>query len=309
MYSTAISFIVQRGLSNKEHFANNVSTFTDVALVDTHNYHLVKHNIGIHYSPPRHRSRHVSLEHAPSRKPNLNAKARRELVFKIKSIRAQLATETDNQDLAKQYRELKHIVRESAATEIQKRFRGYMTRKPLRIPLGSRSNDPVYMAKLWLHEQRRKGGRILPCESWNAAMLTVEKKCIKKLLAKKHYEVIQKHGRAPNMQDKESYRPIYQLYHKIKQLIDDLSNADALSLTSSGGSKEQLTETMIATLRAEKRALQLKLNQYEKLFQKQKGRKIKFQHDVAPVRVEWGRYKKLKLALAQFEDKESVDAM
>jgi len=162
-----------------------------------------------------------------------------------------------------------------------------------------------------IESQRAAAGRVLPFDDWPLKALLAEKKAVKSALAKKNQLLSKKLGRELSKADKEVYRPVYELYHKLKALIKaksvekdkdkdkDKKKKSPHSQTASPSLSASVALTQLTTqqLLAEKKALQIKLNQFEKQFQKLKGRNIKYQSDILPVRAEWNRYKFLKSQL------------
>lgn len=72
-------------------------------------------------------------------------------------------------------------------------------------------------------------------------------------------------------------------------------------LTKAGLSTKQDVTQKISSLKAERSALRIKLDEFQKEFLKTYNRKIRYTKDIAPVSHEFKRYKELKGEIAKFE--------
>jgi hypothetical protein len=146
-------------------------------------------------------------------------------------------------------------------------------------------------------------------------------------------------GRPLRKADKEPMRPLYSRYHELKKAIaehqaqgdtatweprvlQDHSNsaADNVAISKEMYSKPAVQEPVVSAgaagvvddrlmmaekynqIKAQKRALQQKLHQYESEFYKKHGRKMKHHEDIAPVQQEYTEYKRLKALVVQLEE-------
>lgn len=133
------------------------------------------------------------------------------------------------------------------------------------------------------------------------------KKSVKEKLVAYDNEFKRKNGRMPTKSEKEPIRHLYVKYNEIKTLLQKKTEESTATftstITSASGSKGQDTKggvkTSTKTLLAEKRALQAKLREYERKFEFEKGRKVKYHRDISPVESDYQRYKVLKSMLRQ----------
>eukprot|EP00462_Mataza_sp_D1_P014669 CAMPEP_0175170062 /NCGR_PEP_ID=MMETSP0087-20121206/29984_1 /TAXON_ID=136419 /ORGANISM="Unknown Unknown, Strain D1" /LENGTH=179 /DNA_ID=CAMNT_0016460611 /DNA_START=1 /DNA_END=537 /DNA_ORIENTATION=+ len=145
-----------------------------------------------------------------------------------------------------------------------------------------------------IQAQRRASGRVPPLVNWSVEELVTEKKTVKTILVQINRQLQKKLQHPPLKEEKEAYRPIYEVYHRVKALIA----AKHTSAQEQSDPEAQAAATF-KRLRAEKRALQVQLNRYERHFEALKGRSIQYQQDIEPVKEHWNRYKALKGQLAE----------
>lgn len=247
----------------------------------------------------------------------MRSKERRELIDMCQQLKRSLpssrsmaatggATLDDKtKNLITEYRTLKQQVRDSCAAQIQAIWRGYRTRKPVSCALADYSTNRVAVTVQRIREARRKEGRPPEMEDMNLQQLKEEKHNIKLILVGYDRAFRRKHGRLPTKQEKEQFRPIYQIYNKAKSLL----NAHPEAKTATPRRPDSL-EARIAAVKKEKRTLQIKvrgpphgvvaddrlmpgrqLNRFEQNFRKQNGRHIMWESDITPVRADYERYK------------------
>eukprot|EP01006_Ploeotia_vitrea_P046905 TRINITY_DN67072_c0_g1_i2.p1 TRINITY_DN67072_c0_g1~~TRINITY_DN67072_c0_g1_i2.p1 ORF type:complete len:471 (+),score=161.79 TRINITY_DN67072_c0_g1_i2:71-1483(+) len=200
---------------------------------------------------------------------------------------------------SQQMDKVRWVVYHAAATRIQAVFRGFRARTPTSIARGvhfvARSRvDHTRMALNFIEYQRMAAGRPRAIERMTAEQLRAEKREIKSLLMRFDRRFIRKHGRLPTKRDKEALRPVYHLYHRVKEAVNLATKAAQSGLAQE---RERLQ------LLIEKRQLQHELNAYENVFRRVNGRAIRWDHDVAPVRSQYARYKEIKRLLLLLEKK------
>lgn len=179
------------------------------------------------------------------------------------------------------------MIRDSCAIKIQAVWRGYQVRRPV-----ASARDPCHsrlcIAQETIRKQRESYSRPQDINKMTIEQLQEDKAFLKRLLNGIDKAFKHKNGRLPTKQEKETYRPIYEEYRAIKDKI----NADSL---------QKSPDISIQRIKAEKRALQIQLNKFEKSFRLQHGRKIQYQRDIVPVKAEFERYMYLKSALANYQ--------
>ena len=94
-------------------------------------------------------------------------------------------------------------------------------------------------------------------------------------------------GREPDKKAKEAVRPWYTVYNELKFMLSSLGKMPA----SDGSSPASTTTVDAAVLALERRVLQRRISRFEKEFEEQHGRKVKFQRDVGGVQWQYARYK------------------
>jgi hypothetical protein len=175
---------------------------------------------------------------------SIKMSARRKLVLECKSLRAQIASfeqEWDKkygrlpkasergqmQATYNRYREMKKEIRDNAAIDIQRSFRGLLGRRKWseekKILLKTKhenaviSNDPSAAINIQNISSQELYARYRE--------LLGEKRELKRKLKKFDEEFQQRRGRAPRKADKEVMRPLYQRYHEAKGNLDMVRNA------------------------------------------------------------------------------------
>lgn len=224
----------------------------------------------------------------------LSRAERKGMLLQCEAIRGQLHSlgagqRTRRQELIADYQACRRAIRESSAIRIQAVWRGYQARRPVKS-----ARDPAHarlaLAQTAIQKQRKSYGRPNDVRAMNLEQLQDDKAYMKRLLNGFDRAFRQKYKRLPTKQEKEMYRPIYEEYRIVKDLI---ARAEADATPSA------LAELGIKRLRNEKRALQVRLNKYEKTFRRLNGRKIQYQKDIAPVKADYERYMALKAQLSQ----------
>eukprot|EP01035_Chromulina_nebulosa_P024355 gene24355-31695_t len=192
---------------------------------------------------------------------------RRKMVVDCKALRAKIfefeqdfvrahsrvpkgADRGDMQDTYSRYRDLKRDIRDMAATDIQRAYRGFICRKrvlnrfsnpvPIKPLLGGGSSNRSSAHNLG---HSNMGSANISSSSATAAVaaaglasrsgipvdlhnryrdLLFNKRDLKKRLKKFDEDFLEKWGRNPKKSDKESIRPMYQRYHEIKGGLEEL---------------------------------------------------------------------------------------
>jgi hypothetical protein len=175
-------------------------------------------------------------------------------------------------------------------------------------------------------QQRQPGAPSAESAEAEYERLVGEKAALKQRLRAFDTAFAEQHGRQPSKQEKEHLRPQYQRYHDLKALIDaaderrkkqgaaeaagagvsGLAAATAVAAAVAGGKATAAVAAAgpasdLASIRAEKRSLQHFLRDYEKTFERQNGRKVKYVKDIAPVLDKYQQYKRLKAELARLD--------
>jgi len=153
----------------------------------------------------------------------INSRRRRDLMRKCKSFQSEIAqlemrpkrSPSVEKELASQkevYSELKRTIRNSAAVTIQSAWRGYCIRRPLSsLAFHARSRLQAILKEI--ARERTEAGRSLPFDSMSYDQLVSEKRSIKAALTRAESHLGQRRGQ------KEVYRPIYQLYFRVRALV------------------------------------------------------------------------------------------
>eukprot|EP00002_Diphylleia_rotans_P032108 TRINITY_DN6717_c1_g2_i1.p1 TRINITY_DN6717_c1_g2~~TRINITY_DN6717_c1_g2_i1.p1 ORF type:complete len:532 (-),score=123.72 TRINITY_DN6717_c1_g2_i1:682-2148(-) len=165
--------------------------------------------------------------------------------------------------------------------------------------------DPLSVANRNLSLERSRQKRPSDAKKMNEEQLKAEKSAIKRELRDFDVNFASKFGREPLKADKEVMRPLYQRYKDVKQLLDQKLSVgtvapveEARTPPSSAGPLEN--NEVYKRLKAEKRALQIKLHDYQNDYQTKNGRSAKLMVDQA-IKEEYNRYKQLKTQLQQIE--------
>eukprot|EP00514_Thraustochytrium_sp_LLF1b_P012439 CAMPEP_0184559970 /NCGR_PEP_ID=MMETSP0199_2-20130426/46696_1 /TAXON_ID=1112570 /ORGANISM="Thraustochytrium sp., Strain LLF1b" /LENGTH=756 /DNA_ID=CAMNT_0026957269 /DNA_START=138 /DNA_END=2408 /DNA_ORIENTATION=- len=130
--------------------------------------------------------------------------------------------------------------------------------------------------------------------------LEQQKKALKKKLKQFDEDFERKHGRRPGKLEKEPIRNLYEEYSSIRQRIaqcfeSNVSRKRVAPCSPAGAS------TNVNALFHEKRSLQSKLREFERKFEEQNGRKIKYMGDIKGLESEYRRYKELKTRLGELK--------
>jgi len=198
---------------------------------------------------------------------------------------------------------------------------------------------PLEAATKRMQASRAEGGRPFDLDAMNVDQLNDEKRAIKKELRAydKYFE--DKYGRAPQKEDKEPLRPLYQRYAEVKKRLESGSSTvptktapttsaavgGASSVATAPNPSQNLplsvsqswqppagniplvgsigTPEEYQRVKVEKKALQAKLHEYQTAFERLHGRKITFRVDRLPMEQEYERYKHLKSLLEEYEKK------
>lgn len=127
------------------------------------------------------------------------------------------------------YRELKRDIRDNAAADVQRIFRGHKARMYIKrkrqLSSLSRSDDDMHRRPGMVPQGNARGSSNDPGSQ--AAFrryreLRDNKRDLKKKLKKFDEEFLAQHGRNPKKSDKEVIRPMYQKYHEIKNVLEEL---------------------------------------------------------------------------------------
>ncbi|KAA0146166.1 hypothetical protein FNF29_08227 [Cafeteria roenbergensis] len=146
--------------------------------------------------------------------------------------------------------------------------------------------------------------------------LRAEKSRLKRHLRALDDEFESTHGRRPTRSEKEHLRPQYERYRSLKRRIAQCAAGDSAPSEGSAAAAEAMEpgthargsgdaadspEKNLATLRAQKRQLQIKLRHFEEDFRRSHGRAVQFHRDIRPVEHDYRRYKDLKRSIAKLE--------
>jgi hypothetical protein len=139
------------------------------------------------------------------------------------------------------YRELKREIRDNAASDVQRLYRGFRVRSQIRKHqkgLSLSRSDVILDGRLPQQQQQSKAGSAV--SNTNSKGLTADafghaqslfkryrelretKRELKKRLKKFDEEFFSQHGRDPKKTDKEVIRPMYQKYHEMKSALEEL---------------------------------------------------------------------------------------
>ncbi|CAM6001504.1 unnamed protein product [Sphagnum balticum] len=64
---------------------------------------------------------------------------------------------------------------------------------------------------------------------------------------------------------------------------------------------QERIEALVANIRRERKELREKIETYQKEFEQQNNRRIRYVRDIAPIDAEYKRYKELKVDLQKYE--------
>mmetsp|Transcript_29060 Transcript_29060/g.70885 ORF Transcript_29060/g.70885 Transcript_29060/m.70885 type:complete len:407 (-) Transcript_29060:224-1444(-) len=225
----------------------------------------------------------------------LSPAERKSYLAKCKTIREKLQvskgslSRQERNEMIRSYQKIKQMIRDSSAIQIQAAWRGYQIRRPVASARDA-EHSRLVLAQETIRKQRQSYNRPQDIHKMTVEQLHEDKAFLKRLLNGLDKAFKHKNGRLPTKQEKEIYRPIYEEYRAIKEKI----NSETLKKSTS----TSLSEMTIQRLKAEKRALQIQLNKFEKQFRMRHGRKIQYQRDITPVKAEFERYMQLKAQLA-----------
>mmetsp|Transcript_42383 Transcript_42383/g.133528 ORF Transcript_42383/g.133528 Transcript_42383/m.133528 type:complete len:251 (-) Transcript_42383:1054-1806(-) len=158
--------------------------------------------------------------------------------------------------------------------------------------------------------------------------LRQQKESVKRELKLFDVQFTKFYGRQPSRLDKECLRKLYEFHKQLKayiaaeevkmerkrsmQTLDVRSSSkgdDSLSANTNNGNKllalDQLQEIDVKVLKAEKRALKIKLRRFEDEFIRQHGQKPQSYQEVGSIREDYSRYKFLKEQLQAVEQHQS----
>jgi len=191
----------------------------------------------------------------------LEPSERKRYLARCKAIREKLQSgkgqipRQERVELIRQYQKMKQMIRDSSAIQIQAAWRGYQIRKPV-LSAQDPSHRRLLLAQETIKKQREAYNRPQKVSMMTAFQLQEDKAFLKRLLNGLDRAFKHKNGRLPTKQEKEVYRPIYEEYRSIK----DMLNAASTQMNNNPES--------IAQMKAEKRALQIQLNKFEREFRK-----------------------------------------
>ena len=130
-------------------------------------------------------------------------------------------------------------------------------------------------------------------ETMSVDGLANEKKKVKNELKSYDNDFSLNFKRQPNHDEKEPLRPLYVYYKKLKE-----------SLTKRGGEEmsQEKIENMIANIKRERRELREQIESYQRDFEQNNNRRIRYVRDIAPIDNQYRRYKELKADLQKYEE-------
>eukprot|EP00698_Gefionella_okellyi_P012193 TRINITY_DN3264_c0_g1_i2.p1 TRINITY_DN3264_c0_g1~~TRINITY_DN3264_c0_g1_i2.p1 ORF type:complete len:378 (+),score=90.37 TRINITY_DN3264_c0_g1_i2:790-1923(+) len=166
-----------------------------------------------------------------------------------------------------------------------------------------------------LKKERVAAGRPAELSRMISIQLKAEKSAIKRELRQYDSQFAALFGREPTKHDKEPMRPLYQRYKDVKQLLSAALAKPGVAAPAAPAAQSTRTaptptsddpaeiSAMHSQLKAEKRALQVKLTEFQKEFVRKTGRKVKYREDRLPMEEEYQRYKAIKSKMAELEAK------
>eukprot|EP01029_Cantina_marsupialis_P027676 TRINITY_DN773170_c0_g1_i1.p1 TRINITY_DN773170_c0_g1~~TRINITY_DN773170_c0_g1_i1.p1 ORF type:complete len:312 (-),score=70.32 TRINITY_DN773170_c0_g1_i1:236-1171(-) len=212
------------------------------------------------------------------------------------------------------YSKMTNHIREYAATLIQSAFRTHLELHPQAAVESKMESDIQDMQDMNI-SPNKESPQSSPSKSDHSFLpppdlfsnnlydmdeseLKDEKQLVRVHLKEYDSNFEEEFGRKPSKEDKEPIRYLYDRYHTIKILI---ANAERQSIESV--SPTHSLQKQLDSLRIEKRYLQTKLRDFEKAFQREHNRKVRFVEDIKPVVDEYQRYKALKAEIKSLEEK------
>jgi chromosome segregation ATPase len=149
--------------------------------------------------------------------------------------------------------------------------------------------------------------------------LSAEKRRVKQELKRYDGDFRRQFHRLPTHSEKESMRPLYVYYRRLKTLITQaeqrsgrggsreslatIPDGDEAPRTGAGKLEQQVSalEMRIENLQSEKSAVRTKLQSFQERFVSENNRKIRFHKDILPIEREYRMYKNLKEEIMKAE--------
>uniref|UniRef100_A0A7S2RJ73 Rho-GAP domain-containing protein n=1 Tax=Mucochytrium quahogii TaxID=96639 RepID=A0A7S2RJ73_9STRA len=132
--------------------------------------------------------------------------------------------------------------------------------------------------------------------------LETEKRSLKQKLKQFDEDFEKAHGRRPNRVEKEPIRNLYEEYNALKLKILFLGQqVKGKKQIEHPTNKQTARKPTMESLMREKRLLQGKLRAFERTFEEENSRKIKYAKDIQGYEAEYKRYKELKEQLTDLK--------
>lgn len=151
--------------------------------------------------------------------------------------------------------------------------------------------------KIGIKEVLLKSNKRAQLQQWIDQMklqnLSTEKKKVKNELRCYDNDFKTSFNRYPNHHQKQPFRPLYVYYKKLKEFLDKKGGEEM---------SQQRIQAEIARIKEDRKQLRIKIQAYQREFEANNNRRIRYVRDIQPIEGEYKKYKDLKNDLLKYEE-------